>query len=54
MTVAELIEKLKELPQDMEVQYRNTSQDKYGFILWECYNIDYVSIINNIVILERL
>ena len=52
MTVAELIEKLKELPQDMEVQFRTSEWTDESVKEIEIYDIDYVSIYDNIVTLE--
>ena len=52
MTVAELIEKLKELPQDMEVQLRRQTWDEDGSTVVEVDSLDYISIIDNIVTFE--
>ena len=52
MTVAELIEKLKELPQDMEVQIRKQTWNEEGDAVIEVDSLDYISIYDNIVTLE--
>lgn len=52
MTVAELIEKLKELPQDMEVQLRRQTWNEEGDLSVEVDSLDYISIIDNIVTFE--
>ena len=52
MTVKELIEKLNQLPQDMLVQFRASEWYDCGDLVTEIHDVDYVSIIDNIVTLE--
>ena len=52
MTVEELIEKLKELPQDMNIQLRRQTWNEDGTFTVEVDNLDYISIIDDNVTFE--